>query len=201
MEENNLVRCFICIDLPREIVNEVERVQEELRKKNLFHGKFTEGENLHLTLKFLSEISEERVEEVKKKLKEIKFSKFGAFLGELGVFSSGYIRIVWAKILGKRVEELQVVVDEKLSGLFPKEERFMSHLTIARVKNVKVKTGGFSKNSFLYKKNKDKKLLLDALKEIKVQNLGFEVKEFFLMKSVLEESGPVYSVIEKFELS
>lgn len=176
-------RCFICIDLPREIIKEVERVQAELKKKNLFHGKFVEGENLHLTLKFLGEIEEKKVEEVKTKLKEIKFSGFQAYLGELGVFSSDYIRIIWAHVLGKKVEELQALVDEKLKGLFPKEERFMSHLTIARVKNVK-----------------DKKLLLEALKTVRTQNLGFSIKEFYLMKSELKPEGPEYSVIEKFEL-
>lgn len=177
------MRVFICIDLPREIIKEVERIQNELRKKNLFHGKFTEGENLHLTLKFLGEISDEKIDEVKKKLSEIKFEKFMAYLDELGVFSSDYIRIVWAHILGKKVEDLQKVIDEKLLGLFEKEDRFMSHLTIARVKNVK-----------------DKKLLLQALKEIKVKNIGFEVKEFYLMKSELKPEGPEYSVLDEFKL-
>ena len=178
-----LTRCFICVDLPREIIQEVERVQEELKKKNLFHGKFVEGENLHLTLKFLGEIDEEKIEEVKRKLSEIKFEKFMAYLGEFGVFSSDYIRIVWTHILGKKVEDLQRIVDEKISGLFEKEKRFMSHLTVARVKNVK-----------------DKKLLLQALKEIKVRNVGFEVNEFYLMKSELKPEGPEYSVLKEFRL-
>lgn len=29
------IRCFVCIDLPREIIKEVERVQLEIKKKNL----------------------------------------------------------------------------------------------------------------------------------------------------------------------
>jgi len=182
MEEK--VRCFIAIDFSREIVKEIERVQEEIKKKNLMVGKFTESENLHLTLKFLGEIEQEKVEEVKKKLKEIKFSKFLAYIGDLGVFSSNFIKIVWVQTLGKQVLELQKEIELKLNGMFEAEERFMSHLTIARVKRVK-----------------DKKMFLDALKEIKVRNIGSEIDCFYLMKSELKDFGPEYSVLEKYSLN
>ncbi len=190
------MRCFICIDLPREIINEAERIQHELKKKNIFIGKFVEGENLHLTLKFLGEINEEKVEEVKRRLKEIKFKSFMAYLGELGVFSSNFIRIVWMHILGKKVEELQGLIDESMKEIgFDKESqsksryssrqhgRFMSHLTIARVKAVK-----------------DKRLFLEELNKIKTQNLGWKVNEFYLMKSELKPEGAVYDILGGFKL-
>jgi 2'-5' RNA ligase len=177
-------RCFIAIDLPREIVNEIERIQNELKKKNNFTGKFVEGENLHLTLKFLGEVDEKQINEVKKKLEKVKPNKFMAYLGELGVFSSNFIRIIWVHVLGKQILELQKEIDESLKELFEPEKRFMSHLTIARVKDVK-----------------DRKIFLDELKKIKTQNIGFEVREFYLMKSELKPDGPVYSVLEKFDLS
>jgi RNA 2',3'-cyclic 3'-phosphodiesterase len=181
--EDNITRTFIAIDLPREIINEVERVQGELQKKNIFHGKLTEPENLHLTLKFLGEISEEQIGKVKEKLKEVRFSKFEAYLGELGVFNPSYIKLVWIHIIEKKILELQKEIDEKLKDLFSKEQRFISHLTIARVKNVK-----------------DKKLFLQEIEKIKVQNLKFSVREFYLMKSELKESGPEYSILETYSL-
>jgi len=176
-------RCFVAIDFPKEIREEIIRVQSELKKKNLFHGKLVEEENLHLTLKFLGEISAEKVEEVKKKLKDVKFSEFKAYLGELGVFSPSYIKIVWVHIIEKQILELQKKIDEKLSELFPKEERFMSHLTIARVKDVK-----------------DKKIFLEELGKIKVQNLSFSVSGFYLLKSELTEQGPIYSILEEYPI-
>jgi 2'-5' RNA ligase len=177
-------RCFIAIDFSREIIKEIERIQEEIKKKNLMVGKFTERENLHLTLKFLGEIDSNQLKEVKKKLKEIKFSKFLAYIGDLGVFSSNYIKIVWVQILGKSVIDLQKEIDLKLNGLFKLEERFMSHLTIARVKRVK-----------------DKNLFLEALKEVKVKNLSSEVPCFYLIKSELKDFGPEYTVLEKYDLT
>ena len=55
-KENGMIRCFICIDFPDEVIKEVARVQEELEKVK-FNGKLTELENLHLTLKFLGEMA------------------------------------------------------------------------------------------------------------------------------------------------
>lgn len=182
-EENKPVRCFIALDFTRDFRDEVERVQQELSKKKVWQGKLTERENLHLTLKFLGEIPEDKVEEVRKKLREIKMKKFDCYLGNLGVFTPSFIKIVWVHIIGKEVLELQKLIDEKLSDLFPKEKRFMSHLTVARVKIVK-----------------DNKLFLEELGKIKTQNLKFPVREFYLLKSELTEKGPIYSEIEKFSL-
>ena len=178
-----MTRCFIALDFTREFRDEIERVQQELWKKKTWQGKLTERENLHLTLKFLGEIPEERVEDVRKRLREIKTPKFSCYLGNLGVFTPLFVKIVWVHIIGKEVLELQKMIDEKLADLFPKERRFMSHLTIARVKIVK-----------------DNKLFLEELGKIKTRNLKLPVREFYLFSSELTEKGPIYSEIEKFSL-
>jgi len=178
------IRCFICIDLPRNIIKEAEIIQEVIKKKNLIVGSFVDGENLHLTLKFLGEIELKKLEEVKERLKTIKFKKFISYLGELGVFSQEIIRIVWIHVLGKQILDLQLEIDKKLEGLFEREERFMSHLTIARVKKVK-----------------DKKIFLEELKKVNVRNLSFPVNEFYLMKSELKPGGSVYTIIEEIKLN
>jgi len=180
-EQINLIRSFIAIDLSREAINEIKRLQEILRKKNLFTGKFTEPENLHLTLKFLGEIREEKIEEVKKKLSEIKFESFEAHLDEVGVFSEKYVKIIWIKLGGKGVFDLQKNIDEKLIEIFEKEERFMSHITIARVRDVS-----------------NRKELLEYLKSVNSKELRFKVDRFFLKKSELKSSGPEYSDLGEY---
>ena len=150
---------------------------------NPFHLIFTESENLHLTLKFLGEIEEEKVEEVKKLLKKIKQEEFEVSLGELGTFINRYNSILWIKLNGKEIWDLQKKIDESLKNIFPIEERFMSHITLARMKKIN-----------------DKKIFLEYVKNLKHRVVKFKIKEFILKKSELKPEGPVYSNIEKYEL-
>jgi len=181
--DQELRRCFIALELPREAINRIKEVQDLIKKKKYFYGKFTEPENLHLTLKFLGEIDDEKIEEVKRRLKKIMIKEFEARLGEIGFFSQKFLKIIWVKLEGKSVFELQKLVDENLEGLFDKEVRFMSHITIARVKKV------------LRKKD-----LIDYIKNIKIKDLRFRVKEFILKESELTKEGPIYADVEKYSL-
>jgi 2'-5' RNA ligase len=134
---NNLIRCFICIELPREVIDYIQELSDLIKKQNLFNGKFTEIENLHFTLKFLGEIEEEKIKIIQESLRKIKIQPFFVNLGELGFFSKKVLRILWMKIYGKGIFDLQEQIDGKMEKLaFLKEERFMSHLTIARIKKV-----------------------------------------------------------------
>lgn len=177
------MRVFIALELDREVVNEIKKIQNLIKKQSLFNGKFTESENLHLTLKFLGEISEEKAGEIKKRLKNIKIKNFNCEIGDIGVFNKSFIRIIWIKLNGKGVFNLQKEIDEKLSDLLEKEERFMSHITIARVNYIK-----------------DKKGLLDYLDSIKPKKLKFTVNSFSLKKSELFPEGPVYETLEEYNL-
>jgi len=167
--------------MPDEVVKEIARVQEEAGKKR-FDGKMTELENLHLTLKFLGEIDKKKIEEVREKLAGIKFDEIECALGEIGVFSHrGNPRLVWVKVNGKGIFELQKKIDLELKGMFELEERFMSHLTIARVKYVK-----------------DKKGFVDYIKGIGVKKIKFKVGKFYLKRSELKSPGPIYSDLAEF---
>jgi len=174
-------RCFISIELPEQIIDYIRELQKELKQKDLFSGKFTEPENLHLTLKFLGEINEEKIEKVKEKLSEIRFNEFEAESSNLGVFSERFIRIIWIKL--EHCEKLQEEIDKKLSGLFPAEEKFMGHLTLARVKKVN-----------------DRKALLDFIKDKKISKVRFKVSTFFLKESQLTPEGPIYKTLKEFWL-
>ena len=176
------IRTFIAIDFPDEIVKEVARLQS-LISKIKFTGKLTELENLHLTLKFLGEIDKEKLEKVRYALQKIKFSAFEAQLANTGIFCHrGKPSIVWIKVGGKGIFDLQSKIDESMAECkFEKEKRFMSHVTIARIKYVKAK-----------KEFKEKIL------KMSVKNLKFEVNKFKLIKSKLESQGPLYETIEEY---
>ena len=173
------MRAFISINIPEEIRKEIKKIQDFLPE---FFGKRTELQNLHLTLKFLGEVEEKDAEEVKEKLREIKIEKFATEIDEIGVFSGDFIRIVWLHM--KDCDNLQKQIDNALKNLFKSEKRFMSHLTIARIKGIK-----------------DKKRFLQDLKKIKIEKIKFKVDKFYLMKSELTAEGPRYSVLEEYNLN
>jgi len=177
------MRTFISLKLSDEAIQEIKKIQKELKNFGLFEGKLTEEENLHLTLKFLGEIDEKKVEEIRNRLRKVKINGFKVKLGDVGVFSQSFIRIIWIKLEGEAIFELQKQIDEVLDGLFEKEFRFMGHITIARIKKVK-----------------DKSKFLGFLKKLKVKEVDFEVKSFGLMKSELFSEGPKYNLLEGYSL-
>jgi 2'-5' RNA ligase len=79
-------------------------------------------------------------------------------------------------------------IDEELSQFgFQREERdFKSHITLARVKNLK-------NGKYVFEK------VLKNFSE-KSPKFSFQIKEFVLMKSTLTSKGSVYDVLQRFSL-
>ena len=173
------MRCFISLDIPEKIIKEISKIQNQLPD---FIGKKTELKNLHLTLKFLGGVDENKLEKVKSCLEKISFKKFETKIKTIGVFSEKHIRIIWLSLVN--CEKLQKEIDNSLKELFEKEKRFMGHLTIARVKKIK------NKNEFLEKLNK-----------IKIQKIKFEIDKFKLKSSVLKPEGPFYEDVQDYYLN
>jgi len=169
-------RCFVSIDMPAEVIEKIKSIQKRLPE---FRGKFTEPANLHLTLKFLGEIDEEAIKEVKERLAGIKFSPLDLEITDIGVFTERFVRIVWLKVKG--AEEIQKKVDEALSDMFGSEQRFMSHLTIARIKRIK-----------------DRSEFLEKLNGLLIPSIKFVANSFNLKESILKPSGLVYTLLEKY---
>jgi len=178
-KEKEKTRVFIGFFLPEDIKRDVLEIQ---RKIPPFRGKLVEEDNLHLTLKFLGEISEKDLNEVKEILKRVHFRKIECSIESLGFFSESFVRIVCIYL--KNSEDLQREVDEALKDLFKTENRFMSHLTIARIKSVR------NKNEFIEK-----------LKKINFDKVSFFIKEICLIKSELKKEGPEYEILDRYILN
>lgn len=181
------MRCFIAVELPGNIRGKIFHKFEILQRKNLFKGKITEKENLHLTLKFLGEISEEKIKKVQEKLSGIKFEKFSCNIGNPGVFKNEkFIKIIFVELISEnnKLEKLQKKISEKLPEFYEKR-KFSSHVTTARVK-------------FVDRSLKEK--LVQEIEKINFKDLNFEADEFVLMKSELFPQGPRYKILEKFKL-
>ena len=172
------MRCFIAIDLSDEVKKELSKVQEQLQELKDVKMRLVEPKKLHLTIKFLGEISDFQVNKIKESLKKIKFDAFSVRLNDLGTFPTPqYIRIIWVDAKPKeKLAELQQKIEKALVEQgFKKEKRFETHITLARVKFVG-----------------NKEALIKKLSEIKVKPIEFQINSFALKKSTLTREGPVY---------
>ena len=173
------MRLFIAIDLPKDIKDYLMKIEEKIDVKGLKLVK-----DIHLTLKFLGEVEDDKAEQIKNLLKEIKINPFEAKISGLGVFPSGsYIRVVWVGVQPEdKIIEIQKEIDERMKEIgFKKEKNFKAHITLARVKFLEDKEGFVSK-----------------LNEIKPEEKSFEVKSFKLIKSTLTREGPIYEDLAEF---
>ncbi len=177
------MRLFIATFLPEKVKKEIKTVQEKLKSTSLYNGRDAELENLHLTLKFIGEVEEEKAEEIKKSLKKVKNEIVEAKIVSGGMFTPNNPKILWLEMTG--AEELQRKIDEEMATLgFKKEERFMSHLTINRIKQM-------NKASV----NK----LMEEIQNLNL-NIEFKIDKFSLVESELTPSGPKYKVVEEYKL-
>ena len=64
MTDERMVRAFLALDPPEEVLREIGRVQERL--KRLIHGdvRWVRPDSIHLTLKFFGDIRKESVESI-----------------------------------------------------------------------------------------------------------------------------------------
>ncbi len=183
------MRTFIAIEIPENIRAKLLHIGETLQRSVLIDGNFVSKDGMHLTLRFLGNISTEDIAKIKEILSTINMKKFDAFVQNLGVFpNEDFAKVLWVGVHGKEIEDLQRSVLNELDkyGFKEKEEvrPFKSHITIARVKSIK---------------NKD--LFKQKFKSLDFKEpLGFSVKEFHLFKSELRSDGPVYKKLASFPL-
>lgn len=177
-----MTRLFIALELSDDAKNELLRIQKKL-STGLAKITWVYKKNMHLTLKFIGEVEEDKIQLIVGKLEKIKFKKINLCIGKMGFFPEiGIPNVIWVSVNPeKEVIALQRVIDEELLDLFSSEQKFQAHLTIGRVKTVK------KKDEFM-----------KIAKAVEVKQVCFEVSGFTLYKSTLERSGRVYGIIKKF---
>jgi len=181
------MRAFIAIDLPERIKNKIAELENDLKKCDLAF-RWVKPENLHLTLKFLGDINQEQVSKIKEAITKIsgEFAAFQASFNGFGFFPNErrprifFISIDKEELLKSIARELE----EELETLgFDKENRFKSHITLARIKDLKN---------------------IDSLKA-KIKNTQLDEKlpadAIILYKSTLTKEGPIYGKIFKSNLT
>jgi 2'-5' RNA ligase len=184
------MRLFFAVNLAPEIRERLAEVQKPLVATGA-DVKWVEISNLHVTLKFLGEVRDDKVPAIIAQAAEASrlARPFSIALAGLGAFPSERApRVVWAGMT-KGVQEMSALAQgleaplEEL-GFKPEGRPFSAHVTLGRVRS-------FSGRDALAR-------ALQAGRECEIGEMA--VEKFALMQSVLGRGGPQYSIVQEFRL-
>jgi len=170
------MRIFVAIEVSdKNVLNSIHKIQTELNIK----AKPVELHNMHFTVQFLGEVSEEMVGKISDALNSIEFSSFSISFASIGVFPKpNSPRVIWIGTDDgvNKLEKLAEMIRSRLSHLgFSPDKKFKPHVTIFRVKN----------------KIED---LPSKLEKFSSCSFGKQlVSEIKLKKSELTSTGPIYT--------
>ena len=178
------MRVFVSIEISNdEVINSIKNFQKLIK----IDAKPIELKNLHFTLQFLGEVSEQIIDKIIQSLNTIKFSKFDISLKGIGVFPKlKYPKIIWIgtdEKSGKIMIELSKKVEKALEPLgFSTDKPFKPHITVFRIKK---KIGDIT----------------EEMENHKNVNFGMqEITSIKLKKSELTLNGPVYSDLMEIKI-
>ncbi|MGF7399737.1 RNA 2',3'-cyclic phosphodiesterase [Thermoanaerobacterium thermosaccharolyticum] len=175
--EGNM-RAFLAVKLSESVINDIKNLQDELKKYTI-KGRWTNKDNLHITLKFFGEINVEEVNKIREITNNISlsFKSFGIRLNKIGCFEGkDNIRVLWVNVVDdKNLMALHDALETELSkaGYRKDDKKFKTHITIARditlIKSIE-------EINSIYKLNSD----------------YFMISNIYLMESKLENNKRVY---------
>lgn len=180
------MRLFVALDIPEETRRAIRELISRLQP--VARGaKWVRPEGVHITLKFIGWVGDERVEKIKECLARVRprapipvaFRNFGFFPNERRP------RIFWIGIeSGRELATLASEVETQLAALgIPKEERdFKPHLTLAR-----------------FKTNEGVPQMQKMLASMPMQDFGaMHATEFHLYQSMLKSNGAIYTKLASY---
>jgi len=177
-----LLRAFVALEIEEEsLLSSIESFQRELESTGA-DLKLVPRQNIHFTVKFLGEISEQQAAEVDRRLRELTLQSLSVTLAGAGAFPSlSRPRVVWVGVVGEGGAELRELagrVIAALKGLGEDDRRgFQPHITVARVRSGR----GTEALAYLLRQNQTRTFGPTELRELKFKS------------SVLTPDGPIYS--------
>ena len=166
---------------PQEVRDELFRLQKLFSKSARVN--WVSKKNLHITFKFLGNVSKLKADYLDNFLSKIKFEPMELHLFKKGAFpTEKNPKIIWVNLIpNKKIINFQHKIDSELFSLFKGDQKFQSHITLGRIKRIK-----------------DKRKFFDVFYNEKVSNIKFKIDHFCLIKSELTKDGPKYSILKKY---
>jgi len=185
------MRIFIALDIPGEIRARISEYMDRLRP-------FAEGarwarrEGLHVTLKFIGEVNDEKVPEIAKVLATVATEPFTVSFSSAGFFPTAKSpRVFWLGVDGgEALPRLAAAIEAatRSLGLAREEKPFNPHLTLARAGS-----GAGARHEL-----RPLQRLLEA--EAAPHFGTMTAQEFWLYRSELARGGSRYTKLQKFEI-
>ena len=179
------IRSFVAVELPASMREEIRRIEGIIDVQGL---RLVRPEIVHVTLKFLGDVPEEKIPRMTKALRKIGYKPFEAKVRGLGAFPGRSVRVVWLGLEGE-FEGLYRDIENALKPFgFPREDRkFSPHITIGRVSRPSSEMSN---------------CITSRMADLSDIDLGsFTVDRFYLKKSTLTRGGPIYDNLAEFSLS
>ena len=189
------IRTFVAVELDDTLKAALGRVQGQLKKGGTSHvARWVSLQSIHLTLKFLGDVSPDRVEDIERAIQRacLQCAPFSVSLSDTGCFPhSQRPRVVWVGLDGdvESLAQLQRSVESELVGVgFAAERRrFQPHLTLARIK----------RNARPHERAR----LGEFISMAKIdESVSMVVRKVSLMRSELRPSGAVYTRLAAISL-
>jgi 2'-5' RNA ligase len=178
----NVIRTFVCIEIPDSIKSRVTNLQETLRNIG-DRVSWTKPSNINITLKFLGDVEASRIEGAANAIERAahKISPFEIEIGGVGCFpSTRSPKVFWIGVsnMPQPLQTLHSNIEDELERLgFKRENRkFSPHLTMGRVRG--------PHNSAR---------LAEALIATGFESETFTATELILMRSDLDSAGSIYT--------
>jgi 2'-5' RNA ligase len=184
------VRSFIALELSPEIQTQLGQIQDELKKSDA-DVKWVNPSGIHLTLKFLGNLSLELIEEIKKILEQLakEHQQFELKINCLGAFPKiEHPRVIWVGIEEGKDQSVKLAqeLEERLIklGFLPEKHPFKPHLTLGRVRSGR---------------NRDQ--LKKLLTSFTFAQKTMQAEKLILFKSTLTPQGAIYQPLHQAKLS
>ncbi len=125
-------RLFVALELPADIVFSLASL-----RGGLSGARWIDGENYHITLRFIGDVDEHVAAEVASQLRQIRRRELSLALSGLGAFGNRKPHAVWAGVaLTPALSELHADLERRMQriGLTPERRKFTPHVTLARLR-------------------------------------------------------------------
>jgi RNA 2',3'-cyclic 3'-phosphodiesterase len=181
------IRSFLAFDIENEVVTNRLLTAQNLLVQTGVDLKIVAPKNIHLTIRFLGDVSPPLVAKIFEIMKNVQFSAFEVRISGIGAFPDlRYPRVIWAGITSgaDHLKKIFNQLEPQLQGVgfTPDPKGFSPHLTIARVRSGKNRQqlGVFLSNNSNY-------------------DFGIvKARCLRLKRSILTPRGPIYSTLKEF---